>query len=77
MNNQAPLASSITETAGTADRKISRMAGRRGAPVSGREDSQSAGHRDWQPGSGLVKRMLAYSDWWNIPTTRPRSSSRT
>lgn len=75
MNNQAPLPSSIAEPAGPADRKISRMAGRRGVPASGRGDSQPAA-QDWQPGSGLVKRMLAYSDWWNIPSTRPRSSSR-
>ena len=75
MDNQAPLAAQITESAHPADRKISRMAGRRGTPASGRDDSQPAA-QDWQPGSGLVKRMLAYSDWWNIPSTRPRGSSR-
>jgi len=27
---------------------------------------------DWQPSSGLVDRMLAYREWWNIPEGRAR-----
>lgn len=75
MDNQAPRTQSIPEPVRPADRQISRMAGRRGAPVPGREPSRPAS-ADWQPGTGLVNRMLAYSDWWNIPSARPRSANR-
>jgi hypothetical protein len=75
MDNQAPRSQSLPEPVRPADRQVSRMAGRRGVPAPG----QSAAHpasEDWQPANGLVNRMLAYSDWWNIPSARPRSASR-
>lgn len=27
---------------------------------------------DWRPASGIIDRMLAYRDWWNIPEGRGR-----
>jgi hypothetical protein len=30
---------------------------------------------DWQPASGIVDRMLAYREWWNIPDGRARSGA--
>jgi hypothetical protein len=75
MDNQAPRSQSIPEPVRPADRKISRMAGRRRATVPGREAAHPASE-DWQPANGLVNRMLAYSDWWNIPSARSRGVSR-
>lgn len=38
------------------------------APRTGRGDSHRPGlAADWQPASGIVDRMLAYREWWNIP----------
>ena len=30
---------------------------------------------DWQPSPGLIERMLAYRDWWNIPARRARATA--
>lgn len=51
------------------------MTGRRTGPTPGLDAARSAAE-DWQPAKGLVNRMLAYSDWWNIAAVRPRSSNR-
>ena len=45
------------------------------APVA---TGAAADQNDWQP-AGIVNQMLAYSDWWNLPSTRrrgPRASGR-
>jgi hypothetical protein len=52
-------------------RKAARMAARRGTPASGRNASA-----DWNPASGIVDRMLAYSDWWNVRAPKGHGSSR-
>lgn len=39
---------------------------------SRRGPAAQASHADWQPSSGIVDRMLAYRDWWNIPEGRGR-----
>ena len=75
MDNQAPRTQSIQNPDRPVDRQISRMVGRRGAPAPGRDAARTAS-ADWQPGTGLINRMLAYSDWWNIPSSRPRSANR-
>ena len=75
MDKQAPRSQSIPEPLRPADRKISRMAGRRTASAPGLDAARSLS-QDWHPANGLVNRMLAYSDWWNIPSARPRSASR-
>jgi hypothetical protein len=33
-------------------------------------------HADWRPAPGLIDRMLAYRDWWNIPEGRRRPAVR-
>jgi hypothetical protein len=30
------------------------------------------GTADWRPAQGIIDRMLAYRDWWNIPEGRGR-----
>jgi hypothetical protein len=35
------------------------------------QPSESA---DWRPANGIVDRMLAYRDWWNIPEGRGRTA---
>jgi hypothetical protein len=38
--------------------------------------SQSDPIADWNPDSGLVDRMLAYRDWWNLPVRRQHAPDR-
>jgi hypothetical protein len=56
-------------------RKAPRMATPRGTSASGRNASPSASS-DWNPASGIVDQMLAYSDWWNIRIPKGNGSSR-
>ena len=69
MENQAPL-SLLTELDRLIRPKAARMAGLRGVRNAGGKPS------DWQPDTGIVNQMLAYSDWWNMPSTRSRASTR-
>jgi hypothetical protein len=34
--------------------------------------AQKPGTADWRPANGIIDRMLAYRDWWNIPEGRGR-----
>jgi hypothetical protein len=47
------------------------MAAPRGTPASGRNASS-----DWNPASGIVDQMLAYSDWWNVRIPKGNGSAR-
>ncbi|MBW8889870.1 MAG: hypothetical protein JF616_19085 [Fibrobacteres bacterium] len=37
------------------------------SPSSRGDTSRPGLPADWQPSSGIVDRMLAYREWWNIP----------
>ena len=54
-------------------RRAPRMAAQRGTLVPGRNTSPAP---DWNPASGIVDQMLAYSDWWNVRLPKGNGSSR-
>lgn len=35
-----------------------------------------SGQADWLTGSGIIDRMLAYRDWWNLPAGRAPGGNR-
>jgi hypothetical protein len=37
--------------------------------------AQASESADWRPADGIIGRMLAYRDWWNIPDGRARGAS--
>jgi hypothetical protein len=53
-------------------RRAPRMAAQRGTPASANRNLSP----DWNPASGIVDQMLAYSDWWNVRAPKGNGSSR-
>lgn len=47
----------------------------RSAPAS-HPAGRPAAAADWRPAPGIIDRMLAYRDWWNIPASRGGQSRR-
>lgn len=45
------------------------------APQARDGAAQPSASADWRPANGIIDRMLAYRDWWNIPEGRGRAAS--
>ncbi|HKP96242.1 MAG TPA: hypothetical protein VJ385_10830 [Fibrobacteria bacterium] len=73
METQNPLNAQIGNRGLRSGRNPARSTASRPSPNASSAPASAGG--DWQA-SGLIDRMSAYRDWWNLPPRKPQAADK-